>query len=186
MPERAFRRAKLRCSAGKLRAREPTWLAGGVVLEQLFDAGDQEIGRKRLLEKRSGSPGGATAEDIVHVVGGHVQDRQCGPALCQTPTELAPVHTWHDDVGNDEVYGVGTSFEDVQRLTAMAGFEGTVPALSQGPAYQVPHAGLVIYHEHDTSGLVLRRGLRNGPRYVFRHITPGLAACDFATYPRGV
>ena len=49
-------------------------LEAGALPQQLFDAVDEPIPGERLLEKGRRGPGGPPPEDIVHLVGRHIED----------------------------------------------------------------------------------------------------------------
>ena len=122
---------------------------------QLERLGDVVVGAQlhRLDRGLRGGDGG----DDDH---GHVRGDLLGRAQ-----HLQPVHLGHAQVGDDGVRGVAT--EGLDGSLAARGGEDVIAFLLEGDGEEVPHALLIIDHEHaglGHGGSMLHRAVRGRKR----------------------
>src|SRR5438477_6010210 len=117
-------------------------------VEHLADSGLQSREGKRLLEQVDTFFQHAVVADDVLRVPGHVQHSRFGAKRGNTLRQLAPVHYWHDHVGQEQVNGAGVTVGGPNSGGAVRGFEHVIALILQCETRQAAELGFVLHNQN--------------------------------------
>ncbi len=129
------------------RARNDKVLVGGGA-EDFADFAGEVLQGEGLLQESFFAVGGKRAGESVFGVAGKIKDLGARACWQKLLNEFVAAHAGHDDVGNDEVDGLGVSGGQGKSGVAVGGFENVVAARLERLANELAN-GLFVFNEEN-------------------------------------